>query len=101
MRYRCILLPVLAASAAAQTGTGSLLGSVNDPSGSPVPNAEVRLASQTTSSSVATTSNPLGLFRFPVVQPGRYRLSIAAPGFKRSEERRVGKECRSRWSPHH
>ena len=22
-------------------------------------------------------------------------------GFKRSEERRVGKECRSRWSPYH
>src|SRR5690349_17897620 len=22
-------------------------------------------------------------------------------GIKRSEERRVGKECRSRWSPHH
>ena len=23
------------------------------------------------------------------------------PGDKRSEERRVGKECRSRWSPYH
>src|SRR3712207_9575605 len=23
------------------------------------------------------------------------------PGFTRSEERRVGKECRSRWSPYH
>ena len=23
------------------------------------------------------------------------------PGRKRSEERRVGKECRSRWSPYH
>ena len=23
------------------------------------------------------------------------------PGFMRSEERRVGKECRSRWSPYH
>ena len=22
-------------------------------------------------------------------------------GFRRSEERRVGKECRSRWSPYH
>ena len=22
-------------------------------------------------------------------------------GMRRSEERRVGKECRSRWSPHH
>src|SRR5258708_39793840 len=26
---------------------------------------------------------------------------ITKPGAKRSEERRVGKECRSRWSPYH
>src|SRR2546427_1208061 len=26
---------------------------------------------------------------------------IAAAGRERSEERRVGKECRSRWSPYH
>ncbi len=29
------------------------------------------------------------------------RLYIGLPGHKRSEERRVGKECRSRWSPYH
>src|SRR5258708_170644 len=27
--------------------------------------------------------------------------SLASPPPKRSEERRVGKECRSRWSPYH
>jgi len=27
--------------------------------------------------------------------------AVQPPGFKRSEERRVGKECRSRWSPYH
>ena len=27
--------------------------------------------------------------------------AIAIPKFDRSEERRVGKECRSRWSPYH
>ena len=26
---------------------------------------------------------------------------IRSRGFDRSEERRVGKECRSRWSPYH
>ncbi len=26
---------------------------------------------------------------------------IGSPGMGRSEERRVGKECRSRWSPYH
>src|SRR3989454_5245811 len=41
--------------------------------------------------------------------PARYLASLppfvqvegAQPPFDRSEERRVGKECRSRWSPYH
>src|SRR5256885_11374021 len=28
-------------------------------------------------------------------------LCVARPAMLRSEERRVGKECRSRWSPYH
>ena len=28
-------------------------------------------------------------------------IAISAPYDTRSEERRVGKECRSRWSPYH
>src|SRR5256886_17185717 len=34
----------------------------------------------------------------------RYRIELdvrTRPGVRRSEERRVGKECRSRWSPYH
>src|SRR3712207_840253 len=30
-----------------------------------------------------------------------YFLLLLIPGIGRSEERRVGKECRSRWSPYH
>ena len=29
------------------------------------------------------------------------RLRLEHPEAQRSEERRVGKECRSRWSPYH
>ena len=32
------------------------------------------------------------------VGPG---ILLLSPELKRSEERRVGKECRSRWSPYH
>ena len=32
--------------------------------------------------------------------PAKNEISLAE-GKKRSEERRVGKECRSRWSPYH
>ena len=31
----------------------------------------------------------------------RYLEALSANKGKRSEERRVGKECRSRWSPYH
>ena len=30
-----------------------------------------------------------------------FAVIFAASDFARSEERRVGKECRSRWSPYH
>ena len=30
-----------------------------------------------------------------------FELGLLWPEFMRSEERRVGKECRSRWSPYH
>ena len=30
--------------------------------------------------------------------PGEARVNVV---YQRSEERRVGKECRSRWSPYH
>ena len=29
------------------------------------------------------------------------RVAVIGIGVSRSEERRVGKECRSRWSPYH
>ena len=35
------------------------------------------------------------------VQDGIYKTVAPGTVFPRSEERRVGKECRSRWSPDH
>ena len=37
---------------------------------------------------------------FDVEEPRRSRAALHS-GAARSEERRVGKECRSRWSPYH
>src|ERR1039458_5772224 len=36
-----------------------------------------------------------------LLAPGRYCISNTLYVWPRSEERRVGKECRSRWSPYH
>src|SRR5271165_7584368 len=42
--------------------------------------------------------------RFQIMEgPDKFQrfVVIEFPSFERSEERRVGKECRSRWSPYH
>ena len=41
----------------------------------------------------------LAMFTFAVVAQNNIEFKKA--NFPRSEERRVGKECRSRWSPYH
>ena len=38
---------------------------------------------------------------FPLAKHAWARRAAIAARFFRSEERRVGKECRSRWSPYH
>src|SRR2546422_11729515 len=40
-------------------------------------------------------------FQAPHIGPVRRRRVVRAEQIERSEERRVGKECRSRWSPYH
>ena len=79
-----LLLSILlfASSALAQNVSSSLLGTVNDPSGAPVVGAEALLVSQTTGGSMNVKTNSLGLFRFPIVQPDRYKLTVTAAGFK-------------------
>ena len=42
----------------------------------------------------------LNLFKYIPIN-ANLGLKYISSGFFRSEERRVGKECRSRWSPYH
>ena len=76
------VLILSAGSLAAQTVSSSLLGTVEDPSGSSVPNAEVELNSQSTGEHLAVKTNSDGIFRFPTLEADRYRLTIRASGFK-------------------
>ena len=46
------------------------------------------------------TGNP-GRFGFKLPNSVRQALALHIDEAVRSEERRVGKECRSRWSPYH
>ena len=61
--------------------SGEVDGVVTDQTGSSVPNARVALSSSETGFDAATTTNSNGEFRFALVKPGNYSLSVNATGF--------------------
>ncbi len=75
--------------AAAQTNTtGDITGVVVDPSGSVVPNAKVSISSDTKGNTQETTTSSQGTYRFYLLTPSSYTVSVTSTGFK-SESRRV------------
>jgi len=80
---------VLIPACLAQTITGTITGTVKDPSNLPVAGAEVRLTHQATGVERRASSNERGDFVFPSLQPGLYAVSVSAPGFKRLEKRDI------------
>jgi len=75
-------LILLSTSAAfAQTHRGSLRGTVYDPNKAVVPGATVSLTNQETGEARSTNSGEQGAYALSSLRPGRYRLSISAPGF--------------------
>ena len=66
--------------------TGSITGTVSDPSGSAVPGAELRLTNVATSRTHEVKSDANGDFVFTQLLPGTFRLAVSAPGFKRYEQ---------------
>ena len=73
---------LLVGSLGAQSTRGVILGVVTDPSGSAVPSAEVTVTNQGTGFSAQTTSATDGQYTITNLEPGPYRVSVAAKGFK-------------------
>jgi hypothetical protein len=63
-----------------QQSTGSIQGQVADPSGAMVPQANVAVTSASGRSATAT-SNAEGVFLVRGLGPGKYTVSVTAPGF--------------------
>jgi hypothetical protein len=74
------MAPTLRAQNAVSTGT--LSGTVHDPSGAIVPRALISIQSQSTGIKQSSTTNDSGIYTFPALPVGAYDVTIAAPGFK-------------------
>lgn len=72
----------VAATAAAQTTTGVILGSVSDPDGAMLPGASVAAINIGTSARSDTVTDTRGAYVIPNLLPGRYRVEVSLQGFK-------------------
>jgi Carboxypeptidase regulatory-like domain len=63
---------------------GGIRGRVTDPSGAVVPDATVRVAAQPKGQVRTKKADRDGNFQFSEVPPGRYMLTVSAPGFMAS-----------------
>jgi hypothetical protein len=65
----------------AQTYRGAINGTVSDPSGAIVPDAEVKARNKATDITTSTTTTSDGQFAFQDLPVGAYQVSVVAPGF--------------------
>ncbi len=88
MRFRIFAATVwslvfLSATVLCQVFTANITGSVSDPSGNFVANADVIVKNEATGDTRRTTTDISGRYTVPQLQPGQYELSVTAPGFKK------------------
>ena len=66
----------------AQIGTATITGRITDPTNAVVPGVEVTVVNPATNFTFTAASNDQGLFRVQSLQPGAYRVTFKASGFK-------------------
>jgi hypothetical protein len=67
-----------------QIGTSTLTGRATDSTGAIVPGVRVSVVQTATNFTYNAVTNDEGLYRVPSLQPGLYRVTFEAQGFKRS-----------------
>src|SRR5260370_17709270 len=103
---RCILMVTLvilltAGAGLAQQITGSITGTVTDPTGAAVSGAALKLTNMGTGAVQSATTNSSGDFRFLLLPPGNYPLDPRITGFKSfRHHRHIFEADRSLTPPH-
>ena len=80
--FRFALASILVVPAILAQSTGTIQGSVTDPSGAPVPKAIVTVRNIATGEERSFTTDDVGLYVVPSLPAGRYQVSVKAPGLQ-------------------
>src|SRR5437588_5256112 len=77
------VLTLLTIPAFGQETTGGIVGVVKDSSGSTVAGAKITAVNEETDLESQAVADETGGYQFPLLRAGRYRLTVAAPGFQK------------------
>src|SRR5580700_11557363 len=69
-----------------QVDEGAITGTISDPTGAVIPNAQVTLTNTDQGFTLTTTTNGTGVYTFSPVRIGHYSLSVSAPGFTTTKQ---------------
>jgi hypothetical protein len=78
-----IVIAHVAIVASAQDFRGTILGRVTDPQGAPIPHVPVLVINEETGVAAEALTEADGAYAAPFLLPGRYRVEVALPGFKK------------------
>src|SRR4029077_15748957 len=73
----------------AQVAGATLSGTINDPSGAVVPNAQVSAKNTATGVTRQVTADTAGFYSLPNLLPGNYEVTVTAPGFNTAVQSNV------------
>src|SRR6476646_5216974 len=76
-----MLVAIFAFSASGQSNKGSIKGTVTDPNGAVVQNAKVTVTNISTNSSRTLTTGDDGAYTAPLLEPGKYKITVTAASF--------------------
>src|SRR5262245_55212183 len=87
-RFTLSLL-LLAVTAFAQEFRGSVTSRITDPRGAALVRTTVSLKNVETNIINAATTNENGVYNFPLLQPGKYQLSVTQQSFKTAQRDKI------------
>ena len=79
--FACFILLALSVPLMAQVQTGTIVGTVTDPSGAVIAKAKITITNKDTGASRVTESSTDGTFSAPSLPPGSYEVRVEASGF--------------------
>src|SRR5579864_6687670 len=83
------LMSLFAVQGYAQAVGATLSGTVTDPSGAVIPNAQVSVTNAATAVATRATTDAAGFYTLPNLLPATYEATVTAPGFSTERQTNI------------